>query len=228
MIPKRDAYVRIRDMIFRNEISPGTHLVERRLAEQLDMSRVPIREALQRLVLEGLLVYVPGKGLVTRTYDEHELLDLYHYREPLEGMAARLFCQRADDAEVRLVEELFAGMRRQVGARRFEVFHRYDFEFHLSIVRGSRNNRLIAELTDVYQECHYVTRTRFTPRTYEMSKTQLAELRSGVLAEHLAICEAVSRRDGDAAEEAARASAREGLRRFMQLFAGERLEAIDG
>ena len=79
MNPKPEVYVTIRDKIFRGDIKPGTHLVERHLAELLHVSRVPVREALQRLVLERVLVYEPGKGLVTRSYDEQEVLDLYLY-----------------------------------------------------------------------------------------------------------------------------------------------------
>jgi DNA-binding GntR family transcriptional regulator len=213
-------------MIFANEIRPGTHLIERKLAEKLDTSRVPIREALQRLVLEGILVYVPGKGLVTRTYDEHELLDLYHYREPLEGMASRLYCQRADDTELTLLGQLYTGMERQAGEGNVAALNRNDFEFHLAIARGSRNNRLINELTDIYQECHYVTKTSFTPKSTELPEAEAVTMRNDMLGEHRSLYEALIRRDADAAERAARVSVRSGLERFMRLFAAERVKSV--
>lgn len=224
--PKRDAYVKIREMIFNNKIAPGTHLVERSLAEKIGMSRVPVREALQRLVLEGVLVYVPGKGLVTRVYDEQELLDLYHYREPLDGMSARLFCRRADDAEIHFLSQLYDGMERQVERGSIEALHKNDFEFHLSIARGARNNRLLTELTSLYQECLYVTRTCFAPKARELNEDETGEMRSELLAEHRAIYDALERRDGDEAEQAARQSVRRGLQRFIRKFAADRLRSL--
>ena len=227
MIPKRDAYVKIREMIFENEIAPGSHLVERRLAEKLEMSRVPVREALQRLVLEGFLVYLPGKGLVTRTYDERELLDLYNYREPLEGMAARLFCQRADEAEIQLLEQLLQGIERQVTEGNILALHRNDFAFHQAIAKGTRNTRLITELDEIYQECLYVTKTNFARKATELAAEQLQAMRSDLLAEHRAIYAASAIRDGDAAELAARASVRNGLTRFIRQITADKIESLE-
>jgi len=226
MVPKRDAYLRIKDLIFTNEIPPGSHLVERQLAERLEISRVPVREALQRMVHEGLLVYVPGRGLVTRTYDEQELIDLYHYREPLEGMAARLFCQRGDDTEIELLSQIYTGMERLADAGDLDALHRNDFEFHLAIARGSRNERLAAELGELCQESQYVTKTAFTPKTGQMKDADLKKMRATVLAEHREIYEAIARRDADAAELAARYSIRAGLKRFMEIATADRLKSL--
>lgn len=226
-VPKHDAYVRICDMIFEQRIPPGTHLVERQIAEKLGISRVPVREALQRLVLEGVLIYVPGKGLVTRTYDEQELLDLYHYREPLDGMAARLFCQRADDAEMQFLSQILGGMSQQVERGNLEALHRNDFEFHLAVARGARNSRLFGELQSLYQECLYVTRTAFSPMVREIAQEEHDAMRGELLVEHQRIYEAIEQRDGEAAERAARSSVRNGLKRFIRQFAEERIKSLD-
>ena len=223
---KRDAYEMIRDMIFSNEIAPGTHLVERRLAEKLEVSRVPVREALQRLVLEGFLVHVPAKGLVTRIYEEQELLDLYHYREPLEGMAARLFCQRGDEAEIQLLEQLLVSMEHQVEEGNIIALHKNDFEFHRAIARGSRNNRLIAELYEIYQECLYVTKTTFAEKAKELPDDELRTMRTDLLGEHREIHNAVAARDGDNAEREARASVRNGLNRFIRRMTAEKIDSL--
>ena len=225
--PRPEVYVSIRDMIFNGDIKPGTHLVERHLAEQLHVSRVPVREALQRLVLERVLLYVPGKGLVTRSYDEQEVLDLYLYREPLEGMAARLFAQRADEVEVRLLDQLYAGMAAQVENNNVAALHQNDFEFHRAIARGSRSPRLIEELSDIYEECIYVTKTSFSPLTGNMNSEEIQSMRTELLAEHRRVLDAVAARSGADAEEAARASVRGGVERFMHRFTSDRLKGLE-
>lgn len=227
MNPKSDAYVAIRDLIFDGDIKPGTHLVERHLAERLQVSRVPVREALQRLVLERVLQYIPGKGLVTRIYDEQEVLDLYLFREPLEGMAARLCAQRADEVEVKLLEQLYAGMAAHVENKNIAALHQNDFEFHRAISRGSRSPRLIEELSDIYEECIYVTKTSFSPLTENMNREELEKMRKELLEEHLRVLNAVADRNGADAEEAARASVRAGVERFMYRFTSDRLRGLE-
>ncbi len=226
IVPKKQAYIQIRQMIFSDEIEPGSAMVERRLADKLEMSRVPVREALQRLVLEGILQYVPSQGLITRVYNEQEVLDLYHYREPLEGAAARLFTQRADDAEFHLIDRLYHGMEQQAADDNRIAFQNYDFEFHSAIARGSRNSRLVAELDDIYQECLYVSRSFFNRLTKDMKQQERKGMRQQILTEHKSIRDAVMSGKADHAETAARASIRGGIERFMKNIAGEKLRSL--
>ena len=101
MASRKNAYDLIKQMILDDEIPEGSVLVERELAERIGVSRVPVREALQRLAVEGIIVQEPGRGLVTRAYSFQDIAELYLYREALDGMAARLFAQRADEMTAR-------------------------------------------------------------------------------------------------------------------------------
>lgn len=207
-------------------MEPGTHLVERALAQQLEVSRVPVREALQRLMIEGVLRYVPGRGLVTRIYDEQEVLDLYLYREPLEGVATRLFARRADQGEIDYLQDLLTGMRDHWKKKEFDAFEENDFEFHRAIARGSRNSRLQLELSDIYQECLYITRCYFAALIQNAPDSDLASNRSEMMAEHENIYDAIVSGDEARAEESARASIRASIQRIMRRFASAKLTAM--
>src|SRR5579862_5067774 len=84
----------LRDRIVKGEIKPGFHLQEVPLAEELGMSRTPIRAALGLLASEGLLDYVPKKGYVVRRLELASVMQVYAVRANLEGMAARLAAER--------------------------------------------------------------------------------------------------------------------------------------
>jgi DNA-binding GntR family transcriptional regulator len=215
---QKSAYESIRELILATDIPPGTQMVERKLAEVIGMSRVPVREALQRLVLEGLLEHHPGKGLVTRTYDEQDILDLYVFREPLDGAAARLFASRADPAEHEYLRTLFEGMVEHYQQQMLSHIHDADFQFHRAIARGSRNRRLAGALDAVYLECLYVTRTYIRPQAQELPDEMRNAVRDSIVAEHRAVYDAIIGRDPEAAERAARESVRRGATRFLTEF----------
>lgn len=90
----------LRDALLNNVFAPGEQLVERKLAELTGVSRTSIREALSRLEAEGLVTRVPGKGMVVTQLSEEEGLRVYEARAILESAMARLFVQRATDAEI--------------------------------------------------------------------------------------------------------------------------------
>ncbi|PZR52066.1 GntR family transcriptional regulator [Xylanimonas oleitrophica] len=90
------AYRALRDEIVRWELAPGTVLAEVELAARLGMSRTPVREALARLVSDGLAVAVGGRGLAVAPMDLDQVRDVYEVRQALETHAARLAARRGD------------------------------------------------------------------------------------------------------------------------------------
>ncbi|NHM33728.1 GntR family transcriptional regulator [Neobacillus terrae] len=83
-----DSYETIRTWIIRGNLKPGQRLLETQLAEQLGMSRTPVREALRRLEIEGLIQFAPNKGAVVKKYTQEELNYIFNLRVLLEGYAA--------------------------------------------------------------------------------------------------------------------------------------------
>jgi len=205
----------LKRMIFSGELRPGDAVRERALAERLGLSRVPIREAFQRLTFEGLLVSVPGKGLSVRTYTEHDILDLYLYRECLDGMAARLFAIRAEQMEVELLRMVLKQMEEIAEHYERDYWVQKDLEFHRLVSRGTRNDRLERALATLYEESFYL-RTAFegarrNPRAREEKPSHLGS----VVEEHATIFRAIESGDGEAAEEAARTSVRAAVSRLL-------------
>ena len=92
------AYDELRSRIVGLDLAPGTRLVERDLAEELAVSRIPLREAIQRLQQDGLVVVVPRQGAIVSPFTVDDVRDLFDVRESLEVLAARLAAERADHA----------------------------------------------------------------------------------------------------------------------------------
>lgn len=92
------AYDVLRGRIVGLELAPGTRLVERDLAVELEVSRIPLREAMQRLVQDGLVVVVPRQGAIVAPFTVDDVRDLFDVRESLEVLAARLAAERAEPA----------------------------------------------------------------------------------------------------------------------------------
>jgi GntR family transcriptional regulator, trigonelline degradation regulator len=110
-IPKSAAPLRrqvldeLRQSIIAGRLNPGQRLVERELIEMMGVSRTVIREALRQLESEGLVAIIPNKGPVVRTLTVEEARDLYAIRAVLEGFAARLFVEQADDGQIARLEQ---------------------------------------------------------------------------------------------------------------------------
>ncbi|MYT69007.1 MULTISPECIES: GntR family transcriptional regulator [unclassified Streptomyces] len=103
------AYDTLRRRIVEAQLQPGERLVERDLAAELAVSRIPLREALRRLEAEGLVVLVPRRGALVSPFTPSDVRDLFDVRESLESLAARLAAERADaDGLARLASRLDA------------------------------------------------------------------------------------------------------------------------
>ena len=211
----RSAYDLILDWIYEHSVPPGTKLSERGVVEELGLSRMPVREAMKRLSLEGLLVQVPGRGTCLRTYNEQDILDLYAYREVLDGMATRLFTLRADTNEVHYVRMLCEGMEvlsREYDAREWDE---KDYDFHTTIARGCRNARILTALETVLRECMYLWKQYRFAHGYNDPKVPPSYL-PDVLGEHQQIVDAIAGGDPDHAEKVARKSVQDGVARRVR------------
>ncbi|MBZ5700888.1 MAG: GntR family transcriptional regulator [Acidobacteriia bacterium] len=102
---RRQVLDELRQSIISGRLAPGSRLVERELISMMGVSRTVIREALRQLETEGLIAIIPNKGPVVRELTVAEAKDLYAIRAVLEGLAARLFVENADAAQVGKLEQ---------------------------------------------------------------------------------------------------------------------------
>lgn len=200
------AYQKLMAAIQSGALKPGTRLRESELAEWLGSSRTPVREALNRLQTEGLVVQEPRRGMIIAQLDHNMVAELYVMREVLEGTAARLAARHASDVEIAMLREI---------AER-------DKAFDNDPVKLARNNRLFHET--LYRASH----NRYLLKTLSMLRESMALLGQTTLTlagrsetafnEHDAIVSAIEKHDASAAEEACRAHIRAAYRARMKLM----------
>jgi DNA-binding GntR family transcriptional regulator len=136
----------LREQIVEGSIRPGQQINEYFLAGQLNMSRSPVREALQRLCQEGILVYRRNHGVFVSQIERHDLREIYKVRESLESAAAgRLLDgsprQIKDTCEA--LKEIVGEMAKQLPSSNWQTIARLEVQFHSSLVAGTGNSRLI-------------------------------------------------------------------------------------
>ena len=135
---------RIRDMIIQDQLTPGEWIREQALADKLNVSRTPLREALKMLELEGLIRLLPNRGAVVTELTVEEVKEKLEVLAVLEALGGKLACQNATDselAEIRALHyEMLACFSRQ---NRLEYF-KLNQRIHLAIVAASGNRTLVA------------------------------------------------------------------------------------
>jgi DNA-binding GntR family transcriptional regulator len=178
------AYEAIRRSIVAGDFPMASRLVETKLAEQLGMSRAPVREALRRLLEEGLVSERPHHGTFVRTFAADDIIDLYNVRLALEATALRLFVRRGAST---------APLREQIARRRaaaedgdVSAVVAADFAFHEEVFRGSGN----AILYDLFR--NLAAQTLIAIALGDAAPARFAE-------EHVPIVEALERADEDGA-----------------------------
>ena len=183
----------LRDAILDGVLEPGSWLREAELAQELKVSRTPIRDALRTLAAEGLLTIHANQGAVVASMTSEDIVELYAMRETLEGMAARLAARRARAQCAEELNRLLPEMRKAGEERRFRDLARLNVEFHRAIRRSAGNRYLDRCLTDIENA---VRRFRYT--TYELPG-RVDESYD----EHVTLAQAIAQRDPTTAERLA-------------------------
>ncbi len=142
-LPLRDVvFNTLRDAILTGKLSPGERLMENHLAEQLGVSRTPIREALRMLEQEKLVELVPRKGAQVLDMSEKEIVDILEIRSVLEGLATSLACRKMTDEDLQQLREMEAKFEEKLWAKEYAAAADADESFHDIIFRAAGNERL--------------------------------------------------------------------------------------
>lgn len=181
----------LRDQLISGTRAPGERLNEVEIAAELDVSRGPVREAMQRLARDGLIRIESHRGAFVRVLDSGEVRDLFEVRTSLEAQAAGLAARRAgveEVAQLRAMLDEVGGAIDRDPARRYPE----SLDLHAQIVQYTRNGALMRYLNSTNQELKLVrARSGF-----------LAIRAPEALEEHRRIVEAIAARDPDAAAAA--------------------------
>lgn len=205
----------LREGIMYGSLAPGTQLSEAALAQQFGVSRGPLREAMQRLVQEGLLHAEPNRGLFVIDLDEAGIHDLYTARAAIEIAAGRQIIKRADQEAVARLRSVYNQMQTAAEANDLEALSDADLDFHTALVAGSGSRRL----QRMHQTLMVETRMCLTALqgTYRDPEDQVGE--------HRRIGEAIAAGDADELAEAVEAHIQEALDRLADLGSAERASA---
>lgn len=202
----------IREAIIEGTLEPGERLMEAQLAEDLGVSRTPVREAIRQLELAGLVVMIPRRGAYVADISLKDVADVFEIRGALEALAASLAADRATDEEIQQLQSLLVEIERSVEARDVDLLVELDTRFHDQLYKFSRNERLGQLLSTLREQIQ-----RFRMQTL----SNPARMRVA-LEEHRALVEALAARDAEAAARFAAQHIESAENSLMQLSFEER------
>ena len=197
--------VELRRMIITLELAPGTAITEEGLGELLKCSRTPIREALQQLAREHLVVAAPRRGVSVAELRLVDFIAMLEATEHIDVDLARLAAERLTDAHVAELDELLTLSHQADIDGDFERVVELDVQFHDVIADASNNHFLI----EFHETLHRLS-TRFVFLGFKRAGTA-----AGAIEDHRQIVEALRRRDAGAAEAATRSHCHHARDRMM-------------
>ena len=189
-LPLRDVvFNTLRSAILTGKLEPGERLMEIALANKLGVSRTPIREAIRKLELEGLVIMTPRKGAEVARITEKDLQDVLEVRESLENLATELACERITGEEIEDLKIKNEAFREAVekGKADFSELAELDVAFHDVIFNASKNSRLIQILSNLREQMY----------RYRLEYLKNPEYDNLLVKEHDLITDAVINKDKD-------------------------------
>lgn len=205
------AYAILRSAVVGGALPPGTRLRADSLAQELGVSKTPVREALRKLEAEGLIAVEPRNGLIVKVLSEEQLVEMYYIREALEGMAARLAAENIGQMELASLRGQLADIEKSYANGDLKMMRSQIGDLLLVVFRASRSQRLYQLLKDMQDQV----------RQFTKSALPFEDRAAAALGYCRELVNVVSRRDGDEAERLARANRRQTLEFRLKLQRGQ-------
>lgn len=183
----------LREAIRNGVLKPGERIMEIQLAEELGVSRTPVREAIRKLELEGYVVMMPRRGTYVANMSIRDINEIFEIRTALESLSNGLAAEHITDEELEHLQRLLVIIGGYIKDGNIEKIVETDIEFHDLMYHAARNQRLVGIISNLRDQL-----TRF--RTLSMSYPGRLE---ATLDEHRTIVEAIANGDRKAASKAA-------------------------
>jgi DNA-binding GntR family transcriptional regulator len=184
------AYTEIRRRILENEMPAGTQVLEQELAEMLEMSRTPVREAMVRLADEGMVEVRPRHGMRVLPISADDMREIYDVLTALESMAAeRVAARGVSPEELRALKQAVADMDAALAVDDLRTWAAADERFHLLLVEYCDNERLRALVSGYWDQSHRVRLVTLGLRPKPVDSNK----------DHAAVVDAIARGDAVAA-----------------------------
>ncbi|MCL4459919.1 MAG: GntR family transcriptional regulator [Chloroflexi bacterium] len=205
---KQRAYEIIKEKIINCELKPGNPIVEGELAAALGVSRTPIREALQQLQDDGLVILAPHKGAYISDLDVDDVTEIFQIREALEGMVARLAAERITPDSLAELEKIVALLDEAIRENSVELAFKADNQFHALLLETAGNRRASRIIHKLNGQIH---RLRFISASIP-SRIPVS------MQEHKDIAQAIKSRDAHLAEQLMKHHIRQTYNNVVQLI----------
>ena len=154
-LPLRDVvFNTLRQAILKGELAPGERLMESQLAEKRGVSRTPIREAIRKLELEGLVLMIPRKGAEVARISEKSLRDVLEVRRSLEELAIELACERMSQEELDDLAQAQEAFRQAIERGEAMAIAETDEHYHDLIYQGTGNEKLVQILNNLREQMY--------------------------------------------------------------------------
>lgn len=194
-LPLRDVvFNTLRQAILTGDLKPGERLMEIHLANKLGVSRTPIREAIRKLELEGLVIMIPRRGAEVAQITEKSMMDVLEVRRTMDALCVELACERITEESLEVLKKACDAFEEAVKSKDIKVIAKADVALHDIIVQATGNSRLVQLINNLSEQMY---RYRFE---YLKDYTRHENL----IEEHRIIYESIVKRDKEAASAAAK------------------------
>lgn len=199
---KLDSYKPLRELVCENirqaiidgTFSPGERLMEIQLADEMGVSRTPVREAIRKLELEGFVVMIPRRGTYVADISIRDITEIYEIRTCLDVLSAGLAAERITDEELEVLNRLLVEIGQYIAENNMEKIVEADTAFHDILYQASRNERLRSIINNLREQ---LTGIRGRSMSYPGRLVETMD-------EHRALVDSIAARDVERAQNAAR------------------------
>ena len=194
-LPLREVvFLRLRQAILQGDLQPGERLMEILLADQLGVSRTPVREAIRKLELEGLVSMKPRRGAEVASITIKDMQDVLEVRGSLEELAVELCCAMDDDSWIEELKKANKVFEAAVRSDELLIIADADVRFHDIIYKATGNKRLIQIINNLREQIY----------RYRLEYIKNDQARNELIEEHERIIGFISKKDRDGAKKAMR------------------------
>ena len=195
-----DEYLPLRDVVFKTlrqgiltgELKPGERLMEIHLADRLGVSRTPIREAIRKLELEGLVTMIPRKGAEVAQISAQNLKDVLEVRQALDALGVELACERITEEGLVELKEACDHFAKVTATKDATVITKADVALHDVIIRATGNERLQQMISNLSEQMY----------RYRFEYIKDSSYHALLIEEHKRIYESIAARDKEQAVKA--------------------------
>ncbi len=202
----------IREAIINGVFAPGERLMEIQMADEMGVSRTPVREAIRKLEMEGFVVMIPRRGTYVSNMSIKDIYEVYEIRTSLDILAAGLAAERINDDELEELQRLLVQVGHAIDSGDREKVLEADIAFHDVLYKASRNERLRNIINNLREQ---ITVIRGVSMSYPGRLKDTQE-------EHRLLVESIAARDVEKSQEAARIHLENAEKTLMEAMAGQK------